>query len=325
MYTIEELNAQSVEHLKDIAVQLGIRRSKNFTKEELVYSILDEQAMASKALNPLFDGKDKSATPIPPERTKRDPAKEEKSVGDTSATTSATAPPSRRPAPKRGGHSSLPNGVREGNASSGESAPFSKKPPESRSSFKESSPSSRGAVHQGNKSVKPNRQGGTERGENASSSSAEAPNPAEALRPFPLKVMAEGVLEQMPDGYGFLRSASYHYMTSPDDIYISAAQVKAARIKTGDTVRGYIRPPREEDSYYTLLSVEAVNGKPIAELNNRSSFQFLTPAVFLTNAYNLREAPMNILMRIVDFFAPIGKGQRGMIVAQPKTGKTVLL
>ena len=137
-------------------------------------------------------------------------------------------------------------------------------------------------------------------------------------------IVNEGVLEIMPDGYGFLRSSDYNYLTSPDDIYVSQSQIKLFGLKTGDTVRGSIRPPKEGEKYFPLVRVEAINGRVPAEVRDRVPFDYLTP-LFPTERMNLFTDMGNYSTRIMDLFTPIGKGQRGLIVAQPKTGKTMLL
>ncbi|RVT98069.1 transcription termination factor Rho [Mucilaginibacter limnophilus] len=137
-------------------------------------------------------------------------------------------------------------------------------------------------------------------------------------------IVNEGVLEIMPDGYGFLRSSDYNYLTSPDDIYVSQSQIKLFGLKTGDTVRGSIRPPKEGEKYFPLVRVEAINGRIPAEVRDRVPFDHLTP-LFPSERLNLFTDPNNYSTRIMDLFSPIGKGQRGLIVAQPKTGKTMLL
>ncbi len=145
------------------------------------------------------------------------------------------------------------------------------------------------------------------------------------IREFDGLIENEGVLEIMSDGgYGFLRSADYNYLASPDDIYVSPSQIKLFGLKTGDTVRGAIRPPKEGEKYFALLRVESVNGKTTEEIRDRIPFEYLTP-LFPTEKLNLFTTGREYSTRILDLFAPIGKGQRGMIVAQPKTGKTVLL
>jgi transcription termination factor Rho len=137
-------------------------------------------------------------------------------------------------------------------------------------------------------------------------------------------IVNEGVLEIMPDGYGFLRSSDYNYLTSPDDIYVSQSQIKLFGLKTGDTVRGSIRPPKEGEKYFPLVRVEAINGRIPAEVRDRVPFDHLTP-LFPSEKMNLFTDANNYSTRIMDLFSPIGKGQRGLIVAQPKTGKTMLL
>ena len=139
-------------------------------------------------------------------------------------------------------------------------------------------------------------------------------------------IEGEGVLEMMPDGYGFLRSADYNYLSSPDDIYVSPSQIKLFGLKTGDTVLGAIRPPKEGEKYFALLRVSLINGIEPANIRDRVPFDFLTP-LFPNEKFNLTGPPpgKDFGNRMIDMFAPIGKGQRGLIVAQPKTGKTFLL
>ena len=147
----------------------------------------------------------------------------------------------------------------------------------------------------------------------------------EIFNEFDGVVVSEGVLEIMPDGYGFLRSSDYNYLNSPDDIYVSQSQIKLFGLKTGDTVKGAIRPPKEGEKYFPLTKVELINGRDPAEVRDRVPFDFLTP-LFPQEKFKLTgHAESTISTRIIDLFTPIGKGQRGLIVAQPKTGKTVLL
>ena len=137
-------------------------------------------------------------------------------------------------------------------------------------------------------------------------------------------ILAEGVLEMMPDGYGFLRSSDYNYLSSPDDVYVSPSQIKLFGLKTGDTVYGSVRPPKEGEKYFALLKVETINGRGPDEVRDRVPFDYLTP-LFPFQKLNLFLTPNNLSTRIIDLFTPIGKGQRGLIVSQPKTGKTMLL
>ncbi len=144
------------------------------------------------------------------------------------------------------------------------------------------------------------------------------------IRDFDGIITNSGVLEIMQDGYGFLRSANYNYLAGPDDIYVSPSQIKLFGLKTGDTIKGQIRPPKEGEKYFALLKVENVNGKTTDEIRDRVAFEHLTP-LFPEEQLRLSTKPNLYSTRMLDLFAPIGKGQRGMIVAQPKTGKTTLL
>jgi transcription termination factor Rho len=137
-------------------------------------------------------------------------------------------------------------------------------------------------------------------------------------------IPAEGVLEIMPDGFGFLRSSDFNYLTSPDDMYVSQSQIKMFGLKTGDTVKGTVRPPREGEKYFPLVNVDYINGHDPAIVRDRIHFDYLTP-LFPYEKLNLSGDKANYSTRIMDMFTPIGKGQRGLIVAQPKTGKTMLL
>ncbi|MEO7210489.1 MAG: transcription termination factor Rho [Chitinophagaceae bacterium] len=160
--------------------------------------------------------------------------------------------------------------------------------------------------------------------------------PQQPHKPYPQKkepafniefdgiIQGEGVLEMMPDGYGFLRSSDYNYLSSPDDIYVSPSQIKLFGLKTGDTVFGSVRPPKEGEKYFALLKVESINGKSPDEVRDRVPFDYLTP-LFPFEKLNLFTTSTNFSTRIIDLFTPIGKGQRGLIVAQPKVGKTMLL
>ncbi|MDZ7347030.1 MAG: transcription termination factor Rho, partial [candidate division KSB1 bacterium] len=137
-------------------------------------------------------------------------------------------------------------------------------------------------------------------------------------------IFAEGVLEVLPDGYGFLRSPDYNYLPGPDDIYVSPSQIKRFGMRTGDTISGQIRPPKENERFFALLKVEAINFEHPDEAKNKILFDNLTP-LYPSERINLETDPKNYSMRIMNLLTPIGKGQRGLIVAQPKTGKTILL
>jgi transcription termination factor Rho len=171
--------------------------------------------------------------------------------------------------------------------------------------------------------------------ENTPEPGAPAENTPQRFQPAPRKepvftvefdgmIMGEGVLEMMPDGYGFLRSSDYNYLSSPDDVYVSPSQIKIFGLKSGDTIYGPVRPPKEGEKYFALLKVDLLNGKSPDEVRDRVPFDYLTP-LFPFEKLNLFTTPSDYSTRIMDLFTPIGKGQRGLIVAQPKTGKTMLL
>lgn len=147
----------------------------------------------------------------------------------------------------------------------------------------------------------------------------------DAFYNFDGAIISEGVLESMPDGYGFLRSSDYNYLSSPDDVYVSQSQIKLYGLKTGDTVRGEVRPPKPGEKYFPLINVDMINGRDPSYVRDRVSFEHLTP-LFPQEKFNIASGSRaDISARVMDMFTPIGKGQRGLIVAQPKTGKTVLL
>ena len=236
MYTMDELNDKLLSELKNITEELGIKGASKLSKQDLIYKILDEQAISK----PKKGSEKKSTKPSKPtERVK-------------------SANSSRRPT----------------------------------------------------RPTKDNRPRNTEY-ENQ-------------VKEFEGVIESEGVLEMMQDGYGFLRSSDYNYLASPDDIYVSPSQIKLFGLKTGDTVFGKIRPPKENEKYFALIEVSKINGKTPEEVRDRIPFKYLTP-LFPEEKLNLSTNQDNYSTRILDLFSPIGKGQRGMIVSQPKTGKTVLL
>jgi len=173
-----------------------------------------------------------------------------------------------------------------------------------------------------NQNRKPNNSNNRKRTEEVNSNKPN--NPKDSNFEFEGIIESEGVLEMMSDGYGFLRSSDYNYLASPDDIYLSTSQIRLFGLKTGDTVKGVVRPPKEGEKFFPLIRVLKINGHDPQVVRDRVSFEHLTP-VFPTEKFRLAEKGSSISTRIIDLFSPIGKGQRGMIVAQPKTGKTMLL
>ena len=186
---------------------------------------------------------------------------------------------------------------------------------------------SHGEVHAGDESAKEINGDSNKPKDNPPPLSEEEKRRREALQLFTEMegvVTTQGVLETVPDGYGFLRSPDYHYMASPDDVYMPGFMIKQNGLKTGDTVRGTIRPPKENEKYFCLVKIESVNGRTPEEVRDRVAFEHLTP-LFPNEKLNLVDSNGNYPNRIIDLVSPIGKGQRGLIVAQPKTGKTWLL
>ncbi len=285
MYTIDDLNIRLLSELKEIAEGMGIKNAKKLSKQDLVYKILDQQAVAPEMAP--SNQKTVNAGTGEPERKMRPRRREN------------VAPPAGKPEKELSSDELLDSLNMDFDSSV---TKFDDKPET------EKSDSDDGAS---NASPKENRE--------------QKPQVTQrSIRDFDGAISNEGALEIMQDGYGFLRSSDYNYLASPDDIYVSPSQIKLFGLKTGDTVKGLIRPPKEGEKYFALLKVESVNGKTTEEIRDRVAFEYLTP-LFPNEKLKLSTTPDNMSTRILDLFAPIGKGQRGMIVAQPKTGKTVLL
>ena len=288
MYTLDDLSVMLLSELKEIAEKLGIKNYKKLAKQDLIYTILDQQAtMPEGEIKKIKN----EALGVAPEEA----SKEEK-------------PEKKKRAPKK--ESSKNEKSEKKTGDEGEKrTDNSEKKEEKKEVDKE-------------KSERDNQRAEREAERQEKRRKKEAYN--EEIKEFDGVIENEGVLEIMQDGYGFLRSSDYHYLASPDDIYVSPSQIKLFGLKTGDTVKGQIRPPKDGEKYFALLKVETVNGKTTEEVRDRVAFEYLTP-LFPQEKLNLSTKPDNYSTRILDLFSPIGKGQRGMIVAQPKTGKTVLL
>jgi transcription termination factor Rho len=292
MYTIDELNMKLLSELKEIAEGMNVKNAKKLTKEELVYKILDHQA-ANPATSP-------KAEPAP-ERKLRPRRRE--NVAPVASIVSSAA--------KELSSDELLKSV-------------DLEVDQNLTKFEDTNETN--SISESVENVSPQEKPQEE-------SQANIQQPAQPqqqsrkennVRDFDGVVSNEGVLEIMQDGYGFLRSSDYNYLASPDDIYVSPSQIKLFGLKVGDTVKGQIRPPKEGEKYFALLKIDSVNGKTTEEIRDRVAFEYLTP-LFPEQKLKLSTTPDNMSTRILDLFSPIGKGQRGMIVAQPKTGKTVLL
>lgn len=282
MYDILQLNGMLVSELRQVAEQLGITGSSKLAKTELIYKILDQQAISSV---------DEEV-----EKKKRKPRKSPKK----DAPSKPKAPESEEEATKR--RRTRKKVVAEDSTEDIEEI------------IENNSDEIENII--------------AEEATSVPVKEIEETAPVVKKRQFNIEldgiIEGEGILEMMPDGYGFLRSSDYNYLTSPDDIYVSPSQIKLFGLRTGDTVKGAIRPPKEGEKYFALLKVSKINGREPAEARDRVPFDYLTP-LFPNEKLNLQINPKHYPTRIIDLFSPIGKGQRGLIVAQPKTGKTFLL
>lgn len=314
MYDILQLNDMLVPELLDIAEQLNIDNPKKLDKQSLIYKILDSQAITSNG---------GTAANEKPKRKRIIKATTANSTEE--AIVEEPLAEEKKPVKKLHPKKEIPKKGRK--KPDEENQQDDEMPQETEASSTESQPT-----------------GGQDTNNEDSDNNMESPQPAERnLQPgggpakfYPQRreqafniefdgvINAEGVLEMMPDGYGFLRSSDYNYLSSPDDIYVSPSQIKLFGLKTGDTVYGSVRPPKEGEKYFALLKVDTINGKKPEEVRDRVPYDYLTP-LFPFEKLNLFTTPNNYSTRIMDLFTPIGKGQRGLIVAQPKVGKTVLL
>jgi transcription termination factor Rho len=359
MFDILQLNDMLVPELREVAEQLGIQGYRKLNKKELIYKILDHQAIESGDERPVFyadqdediptsissrvqfqndvyrpdadeDEDDEVYLPEPPEELPaREPETSERNdfkvkqpfIRSTAEEDLAEQEALeerrrlRRRVPKSELESYRPAPRREEPPVS----PVPPPPPTTRRVARELPP--REPVAREQQPVAPQQQDFYE-------PPYVQPKPEEERFDIELDgiIEGEGILEMMPDGYGFLRSADYNYLTSPDDIYVSPSQIKLFSLRTGDTVRGAIRPPKEGEKYFALLRVSKINGRDPQDIRDRVPFDYLTP-LFPTEKFKLVSSPTGRDMgnRMIDLFTPIGKGQRGLIVAQPKTGKTFLL
>ncbi len=315
MYDILQLNDMLVPELLDIAEQLKIPNTKKLDKQALVYKILDSQAIAgSKTGNANADDKNKRKRII---KTSTSITNEEAVVEDNSDDKKSIKRPHM--AVKKEEKAAHPKRTRK-KIDEKETAEVIQEVP--------SIPAEDNSMADQAEEPKP------ENGESdggADQDQAPGQNkiyPTRREQYFNIEfdgvILSEGVLEMMPDGYGFLRSSDYNYLSSPDDVYVSPSQIKLFGLKTGDTVFGAVRPPKEGEKYFALLKVDTINNKKPDEVRDRVPFDYLTP-LFPFEKLNLFTTPSDYSTRIMDLFTPIGKGQRGLIVAQPKTGKTMLL
>lgn len=339
MYDILELNKKLLSDLKEIAKELKIKRVESYKKQDLIYKILDQQAIvdseakASKKTRPEQERSSRDKSFQKPQRAQKPQDTKKPSRGNPKKADQTKVPKSEdeskaiKPQNETKSDSIKSDSIKSDPIKSDSSRPKevkkeSERRPEKKYTEKEKQ------EYQRNRN---------QRNENSDKHQPYHQNDKNGLRrpqqdrrqndkyDFEGLISNSGVLEIMPDGYGFLRSADYNYLNSPDDIYVSQSQIKLFGLKTGDTVKGTIRPPKEGEKYFPLIKVEEINGRSPDFIRDRVPFDYLTP-LFPDEKFTLvGKGHNNLSIRTVDLFSPIGKGQRGLIVAQPKTGKTVLL
>ena len=333
MYDILQLHDMLVPELREIADKLGVKGYKRLNKQEMIYKILDQQAINAGDSS----GGAAKETPVAKEKPVRKPRKK-KEVETPAAKERPVAKekPVRKPRKKKEEEPVkeepvVAEKVEEKKVAAKPKAVkriVEKKEEPKEEEIKKEEPrreeeSAAGVINEYKKNYKKDRD--YKRRPDRSEEERITRPPRFNIELDGI-VEGEGVLEMMPDGYGFLRSADYNYLTSPDDIYVSPSQIKLFGLKTGDTVEGAIRPPKEGEKYFALLRVSKVNGLTTEEIRDRVPFDYLTP-LFPNEKINLSTSATgrDLSSRMIDLFTPIGKGQRGLIVAQPKTGKTFLL
>lgn len=328
MYDILQLNDMLVPELHDIAEQLSIPDAKHLNKQDLIYKILDKQAL-SPTNGSETNGEEK------PKRKRTIKASTANSTEEAEVMTEAPKAERIRKEHKvvakngDGGDEEKPKRARPKikkeepvTENENETVAETESPAEDETLIKMGA-NLLSLLGDDEPVVFPDEVEEEDLGEPAITKQWSKKEPAFNVE-FDGIIQAEGVLEMMPDGYGFLRSSDYNYLSSPDDIYVSPSQIKLFGLKTGDTVFGAVRPPKEGEKYFALLKVETINSKSPEEVRDRVPFDYLTP-LFPFQKLNLFTTPSDFSTRIIDLFTPIGKGQRGLIVSQPKTGKTMLL
>jgi transcription termination factor Rho len=313
MFDIAELKAQKLPELQELAKNLGVPKVRSLKKLDLVYKILDYQAANPSAVKAVS----KTEEPAKQEPKKEEPSKNGSPVAEESKPEATTDDKEQKGQQDRGGR-----GGQERKDGGRKDQPQQKR--------QQQSGRDRNQQQRGSQKDNQNKQQRDQKPHPKSQQQGKNGNKDKRNRykepdfEFDGIIESEGVLDIMSDGYGFLRSSDYNYLSSPDDIYVSQSQIRLFGLKTGDTVLGEVRPPKEGEKYFPLIKVSKINGLSPNVVRDRVSFEHLTP-LFPEEKFNIAERQSTISTRIIDLFAPIGKGQRGMIVAQPKTGKTMLL
>jgi len=347
MFEISELKAQKLPELQELAKNLGVPKYRTLKKLDLVYQILDYQAANPKAIKAVT----KEESPVKEDRTstneKITSEKSDSKENNTPQKDNSTRNPRndnrdqkthkkphhqkkdevkenskdrtndnrQRVDNKKPNESTNGNDDRDKNKDSKNNKEVKKHPRDNKPNPRDNKPNPRPNPRDNKPNPKDSRSNGNKDSRNRY---------REPDFEFDGIIESEGVLDIMQDGYGFLRSSDYNYLSSPDDIYVSQSQIRLFGLKTGDTVLGEVRPPKEGEKYFPLIKVNKINGLNPNVVRDRVSFEHLTP-LFPQEKFNIADRQSTISTRIIDLFAPIGKGQRGMIVSQPKTGKTMLL
>ena len=320
MFNIESLQSKSTTELTKICKDLGIKVARNSTENDKVFAILDFQAANPKVAKEYYN-----ATEEKPENTTENQTPEKKTTKRKRV---------EKPAEENISDKKEETELKAEKPAKEEkkTTPKAKKSPKNTKEKEANIPASAAEeniseekTNEGEKPLKKK----TKQKENSKQSENKEPeneeqNPPKKEFNFDNIVIVEGVLEILPDNYGFLRSSDFNYISSPDDVFVSTNQIRNYGLKTGDTVKGIVRLPKEGEKYFSLQKALEVNGRDLHFIKDRVAFEYLTP-LFPQEKFNLTGKNSTLSTRIVDLFAPIGKGQRAMIVAQPKTGKTMLL
>ena len=320
MFNIESLQSKSTTELTKICKDLGIKVARNSTENDKVFAILDFQAANPKVAKEYYNATEEkpnntTENQTPEKKTTKRKRVEKPAEENISDKKEETESKTEKPAKEEK-----------------KTTPKAKKSPKNTKEKEANAPAaaveeniSEEKTNEGEKPLKKKtkQKENTKKTENKEPENEEQ-NPPKKEFNFDNIVIVEGVLEILPDNYGFLRSSDFNYISSPDDVFVSTNQIRNYGLKTGDTVKGIVRLPKEGEKYFSLQKALEVNGRDLHFIKDRVAFEYLTP-LFPQEKFNLTGKNSTLSTRIVDLFAPIGKGQRAMIVAQPKTGKTMLL
>jgi transcription termination factor Rho len=327
MFEITQLKAKKLPELQEVAKQLKVPKYRSLKKLDLVYQILDYQAANPAAVKAVTKednkpSRDNTTQKQPQQKQKRarvqkphQEKKEQQKMDFDDKSKSSDTKTEDKPASKPQQHSK-------------DSRNDNKQPQKKDDNRRNQNQNKNQNQNQNQRNDNNNRNKNNSQNKNQNhKNNGNKDNRNRYREPdfeFDAIIESEGVLDVMQDGYGFLRSSDYNYLTSPDDIYVSQSQIRLFGLKVGDTVLGQVRPPKEGEKYFPLIKVSKINGQSPNVVRDRVAFEHLTP-LFPKEKFNIAEKQSTISTRIMDLFAPIGKGQRGMIVSQPKTGKTMLL